>query len=340
MRRSLALFLGGSLAGLAALAFNFLLRLGGAAAFPPESALSAFLKVIPASLEEPMVQQLGDFAGQLGLVSATLVGAVIYGAALLLFDRYLAKHLAGFGLGRFESLLALGVVPWLAFGLVLFPLDGDSVFGIASPYASTGIVWAFPFALFLPQGLFAWIVSLRYRPVIAAQVLASQGRVSKAVGRREFMEKGILGVLLLAGAAIGFTGIGQLFPSQPTLSTGGQGIDLADAPAIFRDPRLATLVDSEVTPNDNFYRVAIDVIDPTVDASTWSLAVDGLVNAPRSYSLQDIQSLPSASQYSTFECVSNKVNGNLISNAKWGGVKVSDILAGAGGAQAGGSYVV
>ncbi len=328
----------GTAAGVVALGFNFLLRLGGIAAFPPESALSEFLKVIPASIEEPMVQQFGDFAGQLGLLIFSLVGAAIYGLFLIAYDRYGAKKAASAGLGRFEGLLAMGAVPWLVFGLVLFPIDGDAIFGTSSPFASSSQIWAFPFTLLLAQGVFAWTASLRYRP--ASATVAARVAQSRGLGRREFIEKGAIGVLVVVGALVGLGGIGQLFPSQVLPSGGGQPIDLQDAPAIFSDPRLASLVGFEVTPNDNFYRVAIDVIDPSVDASTWSLAVDGLVNTPRSYSIQDLQSFPEAGQYSTFECVSNVVNGNLISNAKWGGVKISDVLTNAGGVQGGAGYVV
>jgi DMSO/TMAO reductase YedYZ molybdopterin-dependent catalytic subunit len=339
LNRTLALFLFGALAGLVALGFNFLFRLGGIAAFPPESGLSAFLRVIPASIEEPMVQQFGDAAGQLGLVSATLVAAAVYGILLVVFDRYGIRKAMSAGLGRLEGLLILGLVPWLAFGLVLFPLDGDAVFGIGSPFASSAETWAFPFTLLLVQGIFAWVVSARYRSR-SGFGRAPERTLSHDQKRREFIEKGAIGILVAAGTLVGIGGVGQLFPSSPQASGGSQPIDLQDAPAIFRDPRLANLVDSEVTPNQDFYRVAIDIIDPTVDASTWSLMVDGLVNAPKSYQLQDVESFPEASQYTTFECVSNNVNGNLIGNAKWGGVKISDILANAGGVQAGANYVV
>lgn len=286
-----------------------------------------------------MVQQFGDQAGQLGLVSATIVAALAYGVFVILYDRFGAVYMAKKGLSELEGLLALGLVPWIVFGLVLFPLDGDSAFGVASPYSSSGTAWAFPFSLLLVQGVFAWVLSLGYRPAASAQQLVPTPRPGHDARRREFIEKGSIGLLALAGAIVGLMGVGQLFPSSPSLG-GGQPIDLQGAPAIFSDPRLAGLVDSEVTPNANFYRVAIDIIDPSVDASSWALAVDGLVNTPKSYAIQDVESFPEVDQYTTFECVSNKVNGNLISNAKWGGVKISDLLANAGGVQQGANYVV
>jgi hypothetical protein len=99
-------------------------------------------------------------------------------------------------------------------------------------------------------------------------------------------------------------------------------------------------VDSEVTPDYAFYQVDIDVIDPTVDSSTWSLKVSGLVNAPKTYKLQELQGLAQTTQYTTLECVSNDTNGNLISNAQWTGLRISDLLQDAGGTQPEASYVV
>lgn len=257
-----------------------------------------------------------------------------------MFDFYAAKRIASIGLGKLEALLVLGTVPWALFGLALFPLDGDSVFGIASPSSPAANVWVFPFTFLLIQGMFAWTLSRWYDPRLR-EVLAIQNPAQKQdVARREFIEKGAIGALALLAAFVGLTSIGQLIPSQIRPTGGGQPIDLQDAPAIFRDPRLANLVGYEVTPNEDFYRVAVDVIDPTVDLSTWSLAVDGLVNNPKNYSLQNLQALPGTSQYTTFECVSNTVNGGLIGNAKWGGVKISDLLADAGGAQPSAKYVV
>lgn len=338
MRRALSLFALGTLSGLAALAFNFLLRLEGLAAFPPESGLSAFLRVIPASIEEPAVQRLGDVAGELGLVVATALAAMIYGAAFVVFDRYASKRVASWGASRLEGLLALGVVPWLLFGLVVFPLGGDSLFGVGSPYASAGL-WAYPLTLLLVQGVFALVLATGLGGEGGGPATADPA-AARDLRRREFIEKGAVGGLAVLGVVLGVTQIGRLLGQRPSPSGGGQPIDLQGAPAIFSDPRLSTLVDSEVTPNGEFYRVAIDIIDPSVDATGWSLVVDGLVGSPKALSLQDIQSFPEVEQYTTLECVSNQVNGNLVSNARWGGVKVSDVLANAGGAGTGAKYVV
>ena len=122
--------------------------------------------------------------------------------------------------------------------------------------------------------------------------------------------------------------------------SGGTPIDLKDAPAIFSDPRLQSLVDSEVTSNSSFYRVAIDLFDPSVSSAYWSLALSGAIANPKKYNLAQLQALPSLDMYDTFLCVSNLVNGNLVGNAKWTGLKISDLIADAGGLLPSAQYIV
>jgi len=326
-------FITGFFAGLIALAFNFLLRLGRLAPFPPESALGAFLKIMPASIEEPAVQQFGELAGQLGLLVATLIAAIVYASLLVIFDRFLAGRLRS-GI-IFEKLLALALIPWILFGLVLFPLDGDSAFGGASGFATPSSLLTFPLAFLLVQGVFALALSRDYAPPPAAM-----GQRGTDESRRGFIERGAVGLLALVAGLLSLGGIGSLFSSQVGTGGGSEPIDLQDAPAIFSDARLRKLVGSEVTPNDAFYRVAIDIIDPTVDASNWSLVVNGLVGNPKTYTLDQVKALPQTTLYNTFECVSNVINGDLISNAKWTGVKLSDLLRDVGGPQSTAKYVV
>jgi DMSO/TMAO reductase YedYZ molybdopterin-dependent catalytic subunit len=140
-----------------------------------------------------------------------------------------------------------------------------------------------------------------------------------------------LGALISEGGLVAQNGA-PILPGTP--------INTQEAPAIFSDPRLGSLVESEVTSNDAFYRVAIDIFDPSVDESTWSLDVAGLVRNPKTYALADVKSLPKTSEYDTFICVSNTINGGLISNAQWGGVRLSDLFTDVGGILSGATYVV
>jgi DMSO/TMAO reductase YedYZ molybdopterin-dependent catalytic subunit len=329
--RARSVFIAGFIAGAVALAFNFLLRLGSLAAFPPESALSAFLSIVPASIEEPMVQRFGDLAGQLGLLVATAIAALVYGALAVIYDKYVSARINR--ISPFEGLLVFSFVPWLLFGLILFPVDGNSLFGTASGFAPASATMLFPFVFLLVQAVFALALSPRYAPSASPQSRPD-------ASRRGFIEKSAIGLLAVVAGIMSLGGLGSVFSSQIQPTGGSQPVDLQGAPPIFSDPRLQTLVDSEVTPNGSFYRVAIDIIDPTVDASGWSLSVNGLVGSPKTYTYAQVQTLPQTTLYNTFECVSNQIDGNLISTAKWTGVKLSDLLQDVGGTQSGASYLV
>ena len=329
----------------------FIIRLGGLAPFPPESVLTSFFALVPESIEEPAVQILGEAAGLLGLVIAVAVTAALYGVLTIVFERYfLSRVLTKFQLSRLELTLLFSIIPWLVFGIILLPLTGESFFGVNSNIASSSIVWIYPITTLLIQ--FLWGLLLFGRTPLSpaptrVKVATSEEMIPKDVNRRTFIERGmILGgsaILLLAslGSAIG-TLISEedLFDFSGTAIRSGLPLGTGNAPTIFSDPRLAPLVDSELTNNESFYRVAIDIFDPSISASEWALNLEGLIANSKTYSLSDLQNLPKAQQYSTFECVSNLINGDLISNAQWGGVRFSDLFADAGGIAQGAQFAV
>ncbi|MGA2112352.1 MAG: molybdopterin-dependent oxidoreductase [Anaerolineales bacterium] len=87
---------------------------------------------------------------------------------------------------------------------------------------------------------------------------------------------------------------------------------------------------SEVTPISSFYRVDINIVPPSVEASQWALEVAGEVDNPLTLSYAEITAMPSEDFYATLECISNTVGGDLISTTRFTGVKLSDLLARAG----------
>jgi DMSO/TMAO reductase YedYZ molybdopterin-dependent catalytic subunit len=86
----------------------------------------------------------------------------------------------------------------------------------------------------------------------------------------------------------------------------------------------------ELTSNARFYRVDIDLEPPRLDAASWRLAIDGLVEHPLALTLDELRAMPAVSQAITLECISNPVGGDLISTSVWTGVRLSDALARAG----------
>ncbi len=332
----------GCVAGIVSLGFLFVLRIGQIAPFPPESALEAFLKIIPETVQEPSIQALGDFAGESGLIIATLIAILVYGAFGVLFEKWYAPKISSKSISKLEKFLIYSIVPFLFFGLIVLPICGDSVFGISSDFANSSSVFLFPLALLFGNMIYCLVLDWQYGATkLFAKVPASRKETISA-SRRSFMENGVLALGALAFLAAGINGL-LTSPSPPESSSAPQGtpINLANAPSIFEDPRLSGLVDSEVTSNGNFYEVDIDTFGPpSVDASTWSLQVTGLVQNPKTYALSDLQNLPKTTEYNTFECVSNDVNGNLIGNAEWGGVSLSDLFNDMGGVSEGADTVI
>ncbi len=332
--------------GILAVLFGFVLRLASLAPFPPEAATEALISVVPASIEEPAVQQLGDLAGLLSLLGASIVLVTVYGILGILFERYIdPEKRLGF-LSRLERGLLFSLLPWLVISLILFPLTGYSIFGQSSAFASPDTIWIFPASLLLSQLLFGLAISMGSRqPLVPASPASETHELLKrlpwtSVTRRAFIERS---AILGSAVVLGLVSAARLFSAlaESTMpGTGGTPIDLKDAPPIFSDPRLQSLVDSEVTSNSSFYRVAIDLFDPSVSPTYWSLALSGAIANPKKYSIAQLQALPSLDEYDTFLCVSNKVNGNLVGNAKWTGLKISDLIADAGGLLPGAEYIV
>jgi DMSO/TMAO reductase YedYZ molybdopterin-dependent catalytic subunit len=81
-----------------------------------------------------------------------------------------------------------------------------------------------------------------------------------------------------------------------------------------------------VTPNDRFYTVTKNVVDPNVDKSVWGLEISGLVEHGKTIKYDDLAALPAVKQETTLMCISNAVGGGLTSNAVWTGVPMRDLL--------------
>jgi DMSO/TMAO reductase YedYZ molybdopterin-dependent catalytic subunit len=86
----------------------------------------------------------------------------------------------------------------------------------------------------------------------------------------------------------------------------------------------------EITANQDFYRVDINLRPPEVDADAWRLVVGGLVARPLALTLGELRARPSITQAITLECISNPVGGDLIGTSLWTGVRLRDVLGEAG----------
>jgi DMSO/TMAO reductase YedYZ molybdopterin-dependent catalytic subunit len=89
----------------------------------------------------------------------------------------------------------------------------------------------------------------------------------------------------------------------------------ASAPAKFGGP----------TPNSDFYITSFGST-PSVDPSTWSFRIKGLVQNPIELTYDQVKSLPQINEELTLECISNPPDGTAISNANWQGIRLKPLL--------------
>ncbi len=85
-----------------------------------------------------------------------------------------------------------------------------------------------------------------------------------------------------------------------------------------------------ITDNADFYRIDTALVVPTLSTDTWRLRVHGLVEHEFTIGWDELLAIPMTERLVTLTCVSNGVGGDLISNARWLGVPMRELLNRAG----------
>ena len=161
-------------------------------------------------------------------------------------------------------------------------------------------------------------------------------------------ERGILvgrrGFLLLSGGAavagLAAAGAGRLVSGEglrETVSTAPSALPELSATSgsqTLPPPPAAASIDVAgmpplITPAEDFYLIDTALTAPRIDVNNWALSVKGTDN-PIELSYNDLISLPTRESDVTLSCISNEVGGGLVSNGRWTGVLLSDVLAEAG----------
>lgn len=182
-------------------------------------------------------------------------------------------------------------------------------------------LWMVGAVLLVLPGLLVWAEHaagplLTYSAWAAALLAASRFRAlerqggTDAVRRRLVFAGGLWAVLAVAGLAGGAWGLAR----RATITS--LGVLPGRTPAL--------------TPTEDFYVVSKNVLDPSVDVSEWRLRLEGAVERPGEWTLEELRALPATEQIATMECISNPVGGNLISTGVWKGVRLSELLGRAG----------
>ena len=85
-----------------------------------------------------------------------------------------------------------------------------------------------------------------------------------------------------------------------------------------------------VTSALDFYRIDTALAIPQILPKDWELKIHGMVDSEMTVTFQDLLDRGLEDAWITLCCVSNPVGGSLISNARWSGVRIADLLAEAG----------
>jgi DMSO/TMAO reductase YedYZ molybdopterin-dependent catalytic subunit len=133
----------------------------------------------------------------------------------------------------------------------------------------------------------------------------------RSVGRRRFVALGIGAALALA---LGST-LRRLF-RMGTFSYDGRQ---------YGGPKVQRI--TPISPDDEFYQVSKNLLDPDIARDSWRLDIVGQVENPRVYSFADIAAMPAIEQETTLLCISYGVGSGLCSNAMWKGVPLPTLLA-------------
>ena len=140
----------------------------------------------------------------------------------------------------------------------------------------------------------------------------------------------------LATAGLGMVGIPEW--ALPALAQGERVIQFTDYPANYVTSRNETSrsldlrkIDGMFTPRDQFFTTQ-HMGHPEIDGAAFRLKVTGLVEKPKSYSLDQLKALGSTEVPAGFECSGNSPRGmqGLSSCGKFTGVPLRKVLSEAG----------
>jgi DMSO/TMAO reductase YedYZ molybdopterin-dependent catalytic subunit len=158
-----------------------------------------------------------------------------------------------------------------------------------------------------------------------------RGAEPPSASRRRFLAwAGGLGIVALAGGGIGRAMLNGRAEQAAAAET---QIPPAVDPVASVEPGdgfAIAGITPLVVPNDDFYRIDTALLVPAVDLASWTLRVHGMVDKEVTLTFDQLVELPLIERYVTIACVSNEVGGDLVGNAKWTGVRLTDVLEMAG----------
>jgi len=258
----------------------------------------------------PFLSLMGKLGGynhlkQLG-VGSTIAGQLLVGAiGGAIFGLLIRRNPAGSW--PIWTMSIFVILPIVAFAVALWPVLGTSYVGLPIDAARVVTLVGFALCVFVFERTLVGGFQFLTRPKIASE----NREFTPAIGRRAF-------VLSAIGVAVA-----------------GGGVALARklyriATFSYDGTQYKGRIVQPITPNDLFYCVTKNVVDPRVNVGLWHLEVIGLVQNRATWRFQDLIGFPPVEQETTLMCISNGLDAGLISNAVWKGLPLRDLLDQAG----------
>lgn len=270
-------------------------------------------ELVAAVLRQPSpVRAIGDFVIDNvppGIKDWAIAAFGIYDKLVLVIGIVVVGLLIGAAVGLTTKRVAgIATAAFLAFALL------GALATSLDPLASSLGPW-----LVAGAGAGAGIVALRW---------LNRAGTMPDPGRRSFIYRaallGGLGVLLAAGGRALAAQVGRLMAGRDdvVLPNAEEVVAAPGADADLMLPNLTPIV----VPNDDFYRIDTALVVPQLDLDEWQLSITGMVDRPFTLTFEELLDLPLVERYVTLSCVSNPVGGNLVGNARWLGVPLTDLL--------------
>jgi DMSO/TMAO reductase YedYZ molybdopterin-dependent catalytic subunit len=226
------------------------------------------------------------------------------------------------------------VVGVLALYRLWLGLTGIAVFGAVGVYCAltthaSQVSDIVPTLFGTAAGLFAMICLVR--SVLDEGDAPSRGSNRLIANRRQFLQ-----VATTVGVGAAVTGLGGSVTVNERYSVTKARAAVAlpapasPAPVLVNGTDLGKSPVPFITPSANFYRIDTALTLPQIDPKNWTLNIHGMVDRPVRLTYQDVLARPLIERWITLACVSNYVGGNLISNTRFLGAPLADILRDAG----------
>lgn len=269
----------------------------------------------------PFLSVMGKVGGynhlkQLG-VGSTIGGQLVVGAIGGIIFGLLSRRAPG-RVPVIWTILIFVLLPFVVFAIALWPVLGTSYFGLPIQVARLVTLIGFALCVFLFERTL--VTSFQFLTVGSArsgrrgdlpQRDVPTEEFTPSIGRRAF----VLGTIGLAAAGGGAALARKLYRAATFSYDGTQYKGSVVQP---------------ITPNDLFYCVTKNVVDPKVNIDVWHLEIAGLVQNPTTWRFQDLVGFKPTTQETTLMCISNGLDAGLISNAAWKGLPLRDLLDQAG----------